>query len=129
MLGQITKTTEPEHGLTRFDVNGEVNVEQVLDQLIPFLTETPTPLVIWSIGEGGMKGLSGADLRRIVDVAAPFSASRAGGRTAIVCMDDLDYGLSRMFQTLAELYPIPFEMRVFRDLNEALAWLKAPATH
>ena len=43
------------------------------------------------------------------------------GRWACVVSDDLMYGLSRMFGTLAS--DLGVEMRVFRDMDEALGWL------
>jgi hypothetical protein len=47
----------------------------------------------------------------IIQRGAQFADRRKGGRTAIACSREVDYGLSRMFQTFASLQHIPFEIR------------------
>ena len=122
-MGLITRLFEGENDLTGFTVVGDVDAEQVLSQIISFLTGEPTQLVLWDITIGSLADISSDDLRRIVERAAPFADRRKGGLTAIVCSTDLDYGLSRMFQTFAELLQIPFAIEVFRNLQEAREWL------
>ncbi len=46
----------------------------------------------------------------------------AGTKWAIVTTNDLSFGMMRMFSALAET--IPMRIEVFRDYDEALAWLK-----
>ena len=43
------------------------------------------------------------------------------GLLAIVVRNNLHYGLARMYQAIAEEYRE--EVRVMRDLDEAIAWL------
>src|SRR3954463_2339274 len=122
-MGHITNLLEAEHNLTVVTVVGEVDAEQVLSQIISFLTGEPTQLVLWDIREGSLARLSSGDLRMIIKRGAQFADRRKGGQTAIVCSTDIDYGLGRMFETLASLQHIPFEISVFRDLSEANQWL------
>lgn len=51
------------------------------------------------------------------DPAQPFSARRI----AIVVSGDLPYGMARMYEALSS--ETPAAVRVFRDLDEARAWL------
>jgi hypothetical protein len=122
-MGTISRITSAEEGITYFRVLEEVDAEQVLSQIISFLTGSPTRLVIWDIGGGTLRKLSASDLKMIIARAKPYTGSRAGGRTAIVCTNEVDFGLSRMFEAFAESYEIPFEIRVFRDREKARAWL------
>jgi hypothetical protein len=46
-------------------------------------------------------------------------------RTAFVVSTDYAYGLSRMAGIYKELANNPTDFRIFRDLDEAAAWLKA----
>ncbi len=60
----------------------------------------------------------------IPEVASVFGAhdrGRTEARIAIVASDDAAYGLSRMYQAYRD--DAPFELRVFRDLEDARAWL------
>ena len=122
-MGVITRSFEPENDLTIFAVSGSVDAEQLTTQIISFLKGEPTQLVLWDITEGSLAAIPAKDLRMIVDLASPFAHRRKGGRTAIVCTTDLNFGLSRMFQSFAELMHIPFEMHVFRVFEEAKGWL------
>ena len=122
-MGHITGSLEAENDLTLVTVVGKVDAKQVLSQIISFLTGEPTKFVLWDFRQGSLAGFSSADLRMIVERGAPFAASRKGGRTAIVCATDVDYGLSRMFQAFANIQHIPFEIQVFRNTHEARKWL------
>ena len=122
-MGLVTRSFESENDLTIFTISGAVDAEQLANQIISFLKGEPTQLVLWDITVGSLAAIPAKDLRTIVDLAAPFAHKRKGGRTAILCTTDLNFGLSRMFQSFAELMQIPFEIRVFRDLDEAKGWL------
>ncbi|HEX3037268.1 MAG TPA: hypothetical protein VHT73_19460 [Thermodesulfobacteriota bacterium] len=122
-MGHITRLFEVENDLTAFTVVGEVDVEQMLSQIISFLTGEPTQLVLWDITVGSLERISSNDVQMIVERAKPFSDRRKGGRTAIVCLRDLEYGISRMFQNFADIMQVPFEINVFRNLEKAREWL------
>ena len=47
-----------------------------------------------------------------------------GSRMAVVSPQDLQFGLSRIFGTLAEDAGVPVD--VFRSTEEAIEWLKQP---
>jgi hypothetical protein len=122
-MGVITKSVEVEKDLTLFTVTGETDAEQILSQILALLKEEPTRLVLWDIRAGDLSGVSNSDLKAIVHSARPFADSRKGGRIAIVCSRDIDYGLGRMLQTFAELLQAPFEILVSRNMEEARQWL------
>ena len=124
-MGRIDSSLEAANDLTVVTVVGEVHVGQVLSQIITFLTGKPTQLVLWDIRAGSLAGISRDDLRLIVEKGAPYADRRIGGRTAIVCSKELDYGISRMFQTFANIEHIPFEIEVFRDIRGAREWLNS----
>jgi hypothetical protein len=42
---------------------------------------------------------------------------------SIVAPADLEYGISRMLSTFAELIDIPFDTQAFRTLSEAAKWI------
>jgi len=50
-----------------------------------------------------------------------------GGRIAVIAGDrDFLYGMARLTETIVELARASFEMRVFREADEAEQWLLAP---
>jgi hypothetical protein len=59
-------------------------------------------------------------------VARTHALVRKGrfGALAIVTDNDVAFGMARMYQLLCEM-SLPVRIEVFRDLEPALAWLRA----
>jgi hypothetical protein len=64
-------------------------------------------------------------LRRVADLFTRTDAAPEQSRVALVSPHDVGYGLSRMYQAFRSDSPI--EVRVFREMREARAWLGLPA--
>ncbi|MDJ0866866.1 MAG: hypothetical protein QNK03_12210 [Myxococcota bacterium] len=67
---------------------------------------------------------SSSCLRRIAEVWGKRELGRERTKLATVVRRDVDYGLARMYQAFRDTSSI--EMRVFRELHEAEAWLGVP---
>lgn len=66
-------------------------------------------------------------LRKIAAITAKlYKESKHTPKTAIIAKRDLSYGLSRMYQAYSD--SVPGELVVFRDIDDALAWLRVPAS-
>jgi hypothetical protein len=122
-MGLITKSFEEEKDLTVFSVVREVNAEQLLAEILGFLTGEPTQLVLWDITAGSLVRITARDLRMIAQKATKHADRRKGGRTAIACSTEVDFGMSRMFQAFAELLQAPVEFNVSKDIRDAKQWL------
>ena len=73
-------------------------------------------------GRGAGLVLTSADVRRIVEMLRSLSRESKLGRTAILVSTDYAYGLMRMLEMLVEDV---CQIRVFREEQEARAWLNA----
>jgi hypothetical protein len=58
---------------------------------------------------------------QLVSYIGSIPEARTAGKTALIVDQDFMFGLARMFETLAA--SLPFEVRVLRDGDKALAWL------
>jgi hypothetical protein len=67
-----------------------------------------------------MDRLSAEGLRKVAARASPHLRP-PGGRMALVVAESLTYGLARMYSVYAE--ETRSEIEVFRDIEEACAWL------
>jgi hypothetical protein len=112
-----------EKQLTIHTVTGEVSFEEAMATLNAFYSDNPTLNVIWDLTEGTIRALSSAHLEKIMDFISPASKKRTGGKTAGVAPADIDFGLARMFQILAELSGYKPSVRIFRELKDAFDWL------
>lgn len=73
-------------------------------------------------GRGAGPKLTPADVRRIVELLRKLSRESSLGRTAILVSTDYAYGLMHMLEMMVDDV---CEIRVFRDEDEARAWLAA----
>jgi len=95
----------------------------MFNTILSFLKETPTHYELWDFTSASYPNISIEDLREFSFIARKYGSSKQGGKTAIVAPKDLEYGLSRMFKTMTEIVEVPFEVHVFRSLDEAMLWL------
>jgi hypothetical protein len=62
-------------------------------------------------------------IRRVVCFNLEHQVELGGGRRAVVVGSTADYGMGRMAEILSDDSPSP--IRVFKDIDEALGWLRA----
>jgi hypothetical protein len=82
--------------------------------------------VLWDYRQADLSGLSRADHEALVRVGLEYRdrhAERIGGKTAIIAASVLEYGLNRASEVLTYLEGYPFEVKTFRTVDEAEAWL------
>lgn len=60
-------------------------------------------------------------LRRVADLFTSSDRTPEQSRVAIVATSDVQYGLARMYQAFRSESPL--DLRVFREMEEARAWL------
>jgi hypothetical protein len=82
--------------------------------------------VLWDGHEADLSPIHGLHIDRMASWSLPLAEKRRGGRSAIVVEGDLNFGVARMMQSYAESREFPFEVRCFRDREEALKWLMEP---
>ncbi len=119
----VTTTTYPELDLTIFTTTGKVSVDQQKQVLKSFYENEPTRNVIWNFSLLEEVSASSSELREIILYAKQFSDRRTGGCTALIVDTQLKYGLARMASTFAEIEHIPWSIRAFEKLDEAMAWI------
>lgn len=67
--------------------------------------------------------LTSEDLAKLFNRLTTKKGNRPAGKTAIVAPDDLRFGMSRMAEAFAEIEKLPWEMKAFRSMDEAINWL------
>ena len=67
--------------------------------------------------------LTGEEMAKLFRHLTTKKKNRPAGKTAIVAPDDLRFGMSRMAEAFAEIEKLPWEMKAFRSIDEAIAWI------
>jgi hypothetical protein len=75
-----------------------------------------------SVEDGGE--ITSQALRRVAGMFTRTDQTPERTRVAIVATTDVHYGLSRMYQAFRSESPL--DLRVFRDIDQARAWLGLP---
>jgi hypothetical protein len=119
----IETTRDADRNLTTHVVIGSVSEKEMHGVLEDFYDRQPTALVLWDMSQAELAHVTAEMLAKFVCRAAELGVRRRGGRTAVVAPDDLQYGLGRMSETLAEIESAPFSFRVFRSRQDAMQWL------
>ena len=73
------------------------------------------------------KGVTAVGATRIASLNVRLHSGRPTPRVALLVTDDLQYGISRMGATTNE-FRNP-NIRVFRDRDDAVAWVSSEGTH
>lgn len=85
--------------------------------------EPPPRLSFWDLAAADLDDTTIQMSRVAQSGTATAVRGREGGKTAIVAPSDLIYATARQYETIAESLALPFQQRVFRDADEAWAWL------
>ena len=66
------------------------------------------------------------DVQAIAIISKQYSEQLGTAKVAILVDRDLDYGMTRMWQALVESHTTSYDsVEIFRNRNEAVAWLKS----
>ncbi|NQU41387.1 MAG: hypothetical protein HQ523_15680 [Lentisphaerae bacterium] len=104
-----------------FVIEGPCDVEAVID-VISTRYCSISKGVLWNLSPGTITNLSANDMRRIAHAAKEHAIH---SKTAYVGDREVEFGMFRMYETYAELSQVSPLMKVFKNRDEALEWLKA----
>jgi hypothetical protein len=122
-MAVIETTVDQQNDLSVFTVNGELTADEIIQKVEEYYLKHPTKLVLWIMEDVQLANISTDNIERIIYTAKKHSGKRPEGKTAIVSTRDLDYGLSRMYEAHAVQENMPYEYKVFKDIDEAKEWL------
>jgi len=108
-------------------LDGQITDEELFSSYRDFYMSkdwTPEMHKLCDLSNADLTGISPDCIIRIAEFTSGFFRDRGieSIRSAAYCPQDLDYGYIRMYQAYAQ--DSPEEMKVFRDLDEAKAWLE-----
>jgi hypothetical protein len=106
-------------------VVGNTTSQELVDVIHEYYPKQEVTDVLWDFSDGSWNQIPQSGFRDIARAAKTSVAkgTRAGSKTVFVGTDGLEYGLHRMYQTMAETSGVPIKYRVFKTLEDATAWL------
>jgi len=119
-VATIQRAVLEEADLSLFAADGELRLEEIVDELLDQLAERPTQLVLWDLSSADLSHAANA---AIVDLAWHIKGPvirMHGGRMAMVCPRNSEFDVARMFRDAAARLRVPLEVSVFRGREEAV---------
>jgi hypothetical protein len=110
--------------LTILTASGEITLAEAMEALESFY-KNPTKNILLDFSHRADIPLilKSEDLAKLINHLTTKKENRPAGKTAIVAPDDLRFIMSRMAEAFAELEKLPWEMKAFRSMDEAINWL------
>jgi len=82
---------------------------------------------MWDLTGADLRSITASDVQDFVDLTNSLTASRAGGKTALVVSATPAYGMGRMYELSKDVSADQIGRKTFRDRHAALEWLGVPA--
>ena len=116
----ITYRIDADEGLIRSRFEGELTLEQIKEHSLRIRREAAFHKGLRELAEVGniSPRLTPQDILGFTDWLSSLEPFRA---IAVVCRDDLSFGLARMFSTL--MARSVQDVEAFRDMDTAVRWL------
>ena len=119
----IDTIVDSQGDLSVFAVNGELTADEIIERVEEYYTKHPTKLVLWIMGDVDLSAITREGIERIIQTAKKNTGKRKEGKTAIVGSKDIEYGLARMYEAYAGFENLPYEYKIFKEVDEAKEWL------
>ena len=109
---------------TLFTLEGEVTLTELIDAVNAYGKSGVTLNELYDIRQLAGERITSSEIDAVVKYLHKYAGVRPEkSKTAVLVVEALDYGLSRMIQTLTE-GTVPFKIEVFKSMELALAWLE-----
>jgi hypothetical protein len=103
----------------------DVSFEEIMDVVRLFYEVHPTKNAIWDFRHGTGEKVTTKQVNIIAEyVGKHAQESRKGGKTAYVADEDFEFGMLRMSDVLIQMKEVPFQIEIFKSLDEAMEWIE-----
>ena len=127
MTVDITTEIDKEANLRTHKVTGGVTVDSLLAKLGEIYSRPDFQAdmnSLWDLRGAEFLSMTSSELEKLANFVVGHWGTGGKSRAALVVSRDFEFGLSRMYEIFVESR-MSGEVEVFRDLDEALAWVKS----
>ncbi len=108
-------------------ITGKISFDDLVAALSKIYSnpeQSKLPNSVWDLRQADVSSFTNNQIQNLVSFVTSQWELKPNLRSAIVVGSDLNYGLSNIYQKILE-YSSPIYVRVFKDYDKALAWLKS----
>ena len=122
----VSRMIDAESGLVTFTVTGKVTRTGIIEELGRMLGDPDFrkgASNLWDFRSADGSGVTSADIQQLAIFIEKNRDRRGDGyKVAFVVAREADFGMARVYEGYAA--SLPFDIRVFRRMEEALAWIR-----
>jgi hypothetical protein len=119
----ISTLIDREKDLTVFTVTGSMTLDDQIAALKEFYDGEPTAKALWDFRKVAGKRLTFDEIDQLIAFVKRHGGKRTAGKTALLTATDVDFGVSRMSDAIADREKLPWKVRAFRSMDDAMKWL------
>lgn len=116
-------TIQIQNDIMIINVFGRLSFDEITDT-IKHRYDMVTCHVLWDFSRGNVGDITTEQFKQILALAKEYRPFCEGGKTAYVSTIDSNFGMTRMFATMAEIAGLPYLYKAFRSFEEAVDWLR-----
>jgi hypothetical protein len=120
----MVELTAQDDQLSTFLARGQLTSDELAAAYADFVRSAPTPYELWDLSSASLAALHTEGIHRLAQQLAEMAKDRGkGGKSALVCTRDLEFGMARMLAIFLSMEEYSLEVQVFRSVRDAKAWL------
>lgn len=123
-MTKVIKEIDNNLDLTVYSVQGDFGLDLIFELIDQFYQSQHTSNLAWDLSEADLSQLSMKEIQAIQNYAKKYSHYRKNGKTAFVMSTDLNFGVGRMYESIAEVNNHYITHHVFKRLDEAKKWFE-----
>lgn len=97
---------------------------RMIDAEVDMLEQYPEASILYDQTRSTAENITSDHIIKISEYSARLGELMEGKKLAVVLVDNLGYGLGRMWQSFTET-KVPFEIKLFRTYEEAEKWIQS----
>ena len=102
---------------------GEVKIDAIAEFVEKNIQTWIGKHVLWDLSRMDLSTTSSDEIMALTERMKFVSGKRKGEKTALVSPQDFAFGMSRMYESFAEISSLEINVRTFRSIDEAKKWL------
>ena len=108
---------------TIFRVTGEVTANEIIMQAAQYMSGSQTETSMWDFTQSTRVKITTVEMHGIADSLKGISSDGKVRKVALVGSKSINIGLGKIFAAFAQIAGLPYDYKVFRNIDLAEQWL------
>ena len=117
-------SVETKGNCTIFKATGEVTANDILMQAAEYMAGEQTETTMWDFTQTARIKITTLEMKGIADSLKQSGKDDMVRKAALVGSKEINIGLGKLFAAFAQMAGLPYTYKVFRQKENAMAWLK-----